>query len=113
MLREEKRRQERYAFERQPAGTVFLVCDGLRLPVAGINDISNAGVSLCVDEALAVSSPVNVEYADGRVCIQVNGNVSWCAPADETARTDGRSGNYIVGIELASPMLLLSMFQKY
>jgi sulfur relay (sulfurtransferase) complex TusBCD TusD component (DsrE family) len=109
MLREEKRKQERYTFERPPEGTLFLVRDGVRLPVAGINDISNSGVSLDMNDALAVSQPVTVEYADAVVCVQVRGTVTWCAPASDPAK----AGSFVLGVELASPMLLLSMFQKY
>jgi sulfur relay (sulfurtransferase) complex TusBCD TusD component (DsrE family) len=109
MLREEKRKQERYSFEYPPEGTLFLVCDGVRLPVAAINDISNSGISLSINAALDVLQQVTVEYADAVVCVQVRGTVSWCAPTGESAS----AGNHVLGIELASPMLLLSMFQKY
>jgi hypothetical protein len=113
MFREEKRKQERYSFELPPEGTVFLVRQGVRLPVTGIKDISNSGVSLSMDEAVEVFAPVTVEYDDTRACVQVCGFVTRCAPAGEADGADAGAGRFIIGIELASPLLLLSMFQKY
>jgi hypothetical protein len=64
-------------------------------------------------EALPAFVPVTVEYDDTRACVQVCGFVTWCAPAAEADGADAPAGRFIVGIELASPLLLLSMFQKY
>ena len=109
MFREEKRKQERYSFKRPPGGTLFLVReDGARLSVVEINDISNSGVSLRMDQALAAAMPVTVEYADAVVCVQVRGTVTWCSHVGELPTAE----NFVIGIELASPMLFMSMVQQ-
>ncbi|AXS80928.1 PilZ domain-containing protein [Dechloromonas sp. HYN0024] len=109
MFPEEKRKQERHSFENPPEGALFLLSNGARLEVAGINDISNSGVSLGLDQPLVVAQQVTVGFADAAVCVQVRGTVTWCAPADDATKP----GSFAVGIELTSPMLLLSMLKKH
>ena len=117
MLRQaqEKRRQERYAFERQPEGKLYLTTGDLRQRV-GINDMSSSGVSLFLDHEITVPSRVRVEYSDSKMRVEAYGTATWCRPrnSEETGESPiAVAGNFNVGIELVSPMLLLSMFQKY
>lgn len=107
---QEKRKQERYSFEHQPTGELLLTVGGLCQPVLGINDISNSGISVFFGRQVSVPEPVTIEYGDTNMRLQVYGTTTWCGP--KPGETE-HAGQFIIGIELLSPMLLLSMFQKY
>lgn len=110
MLPQEKRRQERYPFERQPDGQLALKVGEVFQPVRGINDISNSGISVFLDQEVPVPVSVTLEYGDANMRLQVYGTTTW---SKQKAADMQPGGQFIVGIELLSPMLLLSMFQKY
>lgn len=112
MLDIEKRRQERFVLAHQPAGEIFLHTGEIRHPVSGIHDISDAGASVFLEQSIAVPQRVSIEFADAGMKLEVYGNATWCAAREgESGEIPGPEG-YILGIELLSPLLLLSLLPK-
>lgn len=112
----EQRKLDRFPLTRQPEGKVFLRTENTRHQITEIRDISRYGISFYLDHSMEVSAKVSVEYSDSKVNLEVYGRVAWCAerPRDNTdTSTDARTKpEYVLGIELMSPMVLLTMFQK-
>ena len=106
MNRAEKRQQQRYRLTRHPDGRVFLRSAGVDYPIRGIRDVSNHGLSVNLERALAVSSPVEVEYRAARLSLTLNGVVAWCREQPE-----GDAGGFMLGVELFCPQILLVAFQ--
>ncbi len=106
------RKQERYRLLRQPAAALYIRAGRSFSEAMAIKDVSSGGVSVYLDHDLAVGSKVAVEYSAPHLTVNVNGMVIWCRArqeSDEDAKyaTDA----YVLGIELFSPMILLSAFR--
>jgi hypothetical protein len=110
MQRNDKRRQARYRLAHQPAAPVVVLRDEVRLTASAVNDVSSSGISLCLDTALPVEAAVAIEYQLDGLTLDVNGVVAWCRKhtANDAAGSDT---GYVLGIELFSPMMLLSAFR--
>jgi hypothetical protein len=110
MERNDKRRQARYRLVHQPTVPVVVVHGDERLTATAVNDVSSSGISLCLGRALAVPTQVAIEFQSDGLTLDVNGVVAWCRghrPSDE----EGSEESFVLGIELFSPMLLLSAFR--
>jgi hypothetical protein len=110
MERNDKRRQARYRLVHQPTAPVVVIHGAERLTATAVNDVSSSGISLCLGSALAVPTPVAIEFQSDGLTLDVNGVVAWCRghrPSDE----EGADESFVLGIELFSPMLLLSAFR--
>jgi hypothetical protein len=110
MERNDKRRQARYRLIHQPTAPVVVVHGDERLTATAVNDVSSSGISLCLGRALAVPTQVAIEFQSDGLTLDVNGVVAWCRghrPSDE----EGSEESFVLGIELFSPMLLLSAFR--
>jgi hypothetical protein len=106
----EKRRQERHRLIHQPIAPVVVIHGDTRLTASAVNDVSSSGISLCLTTELPVPAPVAIEFQMDGMTLDVNGVVAWCRghrPSDENIG----HANFVLGIELFSPMLLLSAFR--
>jgi len=110
MTQHDKRRQSRYRLVHQPADPIVVIHSDERQAATAVNDVSSSGISLCLPSALPVRAPVAIEFQADGLTLDVNGVVAWCRlhrPSDE----EGAEQSFVLGIELFSPMLLLSAFR--
>lgn len=112
MTLSEQRKLDRYPLTRQPEGKVFLRTANTRHQITEIRDISRYGISFYLDHSMEVSAQVSVEYTDTKVKLEVYGRVAWCAERPNESTHARSKPEYVLGIELMSPMVLLTMFQK-
>jgi len=110
----DQRKQDRRALEQEPDGELDLRCGAERFRIQAINDVSNSGISIFADQAIAVPGKVVVEYSDISARFEVYGTVVWCTRAETMPSLRDRSirGRYLMGIELLSPLLLINLLQK-
>jgi len=108
----EQRKHPRYVIGRQAPGKFRLLTPGAEYPVAVIRDISGSGIRVFLDAALTERLDVVVEYSESTLKLEMNGRVAWCTDQTEGAATI-EGGRYIVGIELFSPFLFMSMAGLY
>ncbi len=108
----DQRKQDRYRLLRQPDALVYVRTGWARSAAMAIKDVSSAGVSLYLERALPVASRVSIEYAAPSMMMNVNGVVVWCRTRQDSD-TDAGEGlrAWVLGIELFSPMMLLSAFR--
>lgn len=111
MLHSEKRLLPRILLGDVPRGAVTLVCNGHRIMIERLRDISNSGISFSLNQALAVSEQISIAYADPKIKLEVFGRVAWCSQTQATA-TDHAHANYLMGVELLSPMMLFAVLPK-
>lgn len=109
----DQRKQGRYELGRVLAGELDLRCGDERFRIQAINDISSSGISVFVDQAIAVPRQVVIEYFAAGARFEVNGNVVWCAQSDTmpSLRDKAIHGRYLMGLELLSPLLLMTFLQ--
>ena len=109
----EKRSAERISYQGKPHGALYLRLPERRLDVQRILDISNSGIRVALDSAVAVSSKVALEYIDGPIKIEVFGMIARISDMADEVRIDSAIPNkgYLVGIALMSPMTLIAMIQ--
>jgi hypothetical protein len=110
MSSSEQRRQTRYRLAHQPSTPVTVIHGSDRLTASAVNDVSSSGISLCLPTAVTVRTSVAIEFQSDGMTLDVNGSVAWCRqhrPSDEA----GEDSGFVLGIELYSPMLLLSAFR--
>lgn len=108
----EQRKQERYRLLRQPDAPVIVRTGWLRSPVMAVKDVSPGGVSLYLERELPVSTRLSIEYAAPGLTLNVEGLVAWCRARHESD-TDllHLPPAWVLGVELFSPMLLLTAFR--
>lgn len=80
--------------------------------IESVRDISNSGISLSINEKLAVSERVSVCYTGSSVNLEVYGRVAWCNETQRVAPQSGHPGQYMMGVELLSPMMLMAVLPK-
>jgi len=103
----DQRRQQRFRLLHQPAGPLHVIAADQRHRATSINDVSSAGLSVCLDESLPVLTNVAIELESAGGTLDFNGVVVWCRahrPSDEAGSEHG----HVLGIELFSPIMLLS-----
>jgi len=109
----EKRKNERYPLNRQLDGRLFLRTGPVRHLVKNIRDISSSGISVTLEHDYSKMTDVKVEYLSESGKIEVFGKVVWCAPDTSESNNHGEMNLYILGIELLSSMLLVSVLQQH
>jgi hypothetical protein len=108
----EKRLLSRIPLGEVPRGAVALMLHGRRIPIEQLRDISNSGISFSLNQPVAVSEKIAIEYADAKVKLEVFGRVAWCSQANP-AHADAPAGAaYLMGVELLSPMMLFAVLPK-
>jgi len=112
MILSDQRRQERYRLLRQPDSPLYVRTPMTRTAAMAVKDVSSGGVSVYLERELPVSSRVSIEFTAPALQLEVQGLVAWCRPRHE-ADTDARHelNAFVLGIELFSPMMLLSAFR--
>ena len=108
----EQRRHPRYPLVRQPAGEFLLKTPAGTHPIKVINDISSSGIQIYLDTSLTELLRVGVEYVEPSLRVEVNGIVAWCTARLHEAQGDG-PGQFVIGIHLLSPTLLMAMSGTY
>ena len=112
MIPVDQRRQERYRLLRQPDSPLYIRTLTLRSVAMAVKDVSSGGVSVYFERELPILSRVSIEFTAPAMQLDVQGVVIWCRPrheADIDARHEPNA--YVVGIELFSPLMLLSAFR--
>jgi hypothetical protein len=109
----EKRILPRILLGEVPRGSISLVLHGHRIVIESLRDISNSGISFSLNQQVAVSEKISVEYSDPQVKLEVFGRVAWCSKTDlRNAAEPLHPGNYLMGVELMSPMMLFAVLPK-
>ena len=108
----EQRKHRRFAVVRQPAGNVVLRTATAAYPVNVIKDISSSGIRVYLHHALSVSSRLILEYVEPNLKLEVNGTVAWCATRRISPAVADEAGDFVIGIELFSPVLLLAVMNQ-
>jgi hypothetical protein len=108
----EKRILPRILLGEVPRGSVSLVWRGHRIVIESLRDISNSGISFSLNQQVAVSEKISIEYADPHVKLEVFGRVAWCSKTELQPQTTQHPGNYLMGVELMSPMMLFAVLPK-
>jgi hypothetical protein len=108
----EQRKHRRFPVLQQPAGDVLLRTATAAYPVNVIKDISSSGIRVYLHQALPVSSQLILEYVEPNLKLEVNGTVAWCATRRIAPAVADAAGNFVIGIELFSPVLLLAVMKQ-
>ena len=115
----EQRKHSRHVLGRQAPGKFRLLTPAAAYPIAVIRDISGSGIRVFLDASLTERLDVVVEYTELTLKLEMNGRVAWCterAEGTEWAEGTGTikgAGRYVVGIQLFSPFLFMSMAGLY
>jgi len=110
---QEKRLLPRIPLGEVPRGSISLVVQGHRIVIESLRDISNSGISFSINQQVATSERISLEYSDPYVKLEVFGRVAWSSLAD--LRSPGATehpGKFLMGVELMSPMMLFAVLPK-
>ena len=105
MLHVERRRVERHKPTGWAYGELVLHVGDARIPVAGINDVSQSGVSVYLDQAITVPAKVALELDTGEMKIEVFGTAVWSAPTNSADQRVPRPGSHLLGVEVLNSRL--------
>jgi hypothetical protein len=108
----EQRKHPRHVLGSQAAGTFRLLAPPAAYPVAVIRDISSSGIRVFLDAELTEGLDVVVEYVEATLKLEMRGRVAWCTEQAGAEAVKG-TGRYVVGIQLFSPFLFMSMAGLY
>ena len=111
MTIDEQRKHPRHVVAHQAIGTFRLLTPDGAYPIAVVRDISNSGIRVFLDARLAERTDVSIEYTESTLKLEMQGRVAWCAEQEGTEPI--HQGRYVVGIELFSPFLFMSMAGLY
>lgn len=109
---DQRRKQERYRLLRQLDAPVYVRSGWIRSEAMAVKDVSHGGVSLYLERELPVAARVSIEYAAPAMTLNVQGVVAWCRERqdqDTDLTTEARA--WVLGVELFSPVMLLSAFR--
>ncbi len=112
MTRIEQRKLARYPLQKQPDAQLVLRVGTVRHNIGEIRDISDHGISFRLDKGVDPASQVAIEYADPTIQVEVYGQVAWCSRIPEVQPPLPSVPEFILGIELLSPMTLYAVLQK-
>jgi hypothetical protein len=113
MTTSDKRRSERIPINAQLApGEMFLTSGHERVPVSGIKDLSDTGISIYLNGAVAEGDGVTIEYADRGIQFEVFGTVRWCRDSVIDATAPAWQGPKLIGVELLASSILSSAILK-
>lgn len=113
MAVDEQRRHPRHELARQAVGKFRLLTPSSAYPIAAIRDISSSGVRVFLDAQLAEHLDIVVEYTEPTLKLEMQGCVAWCTKQAEDVEAIQGAARYVVGIELFSPFLFMSMAGLY
>src|ERR1700736_388499 len=108
----EQRKHPRHVLGRQAPGNIRLLTPAAAYPIAVIRDLSGSGIRVFLDSLLTERLDVVIEYTEATLKLEMQGRVAWCAEQGEVEATKS-AGRYVVGIELFSPFLFMSMANLY
>ena len=108
----EQRKHDRLEVVRQAPGKFRLLAPEAAYPIAAIRDLSGSGIRVFLDSLLTERLDVVIEYTEATLKLEMQGRVAWCAEQGEVEATKS-AGRYVVGIELFSPFLFMSMANLY
>jgi hypothetical protein len=108
----EQRKYQRLDVARQPPGKFRLLTPERAYPIAAIRDLSGSGIRVFLETLLTERTDVVIEYTEATLKLEMQGRVAWCAEQDEVEATKS-AARYVVGIELFSPFLFMSMADLY
>lgn len=95
-------------------GSLALLLKGRRIIIERLRDISQSGLSFSINQPIDVSEKIGIAYADAHVKVEVFGRVAWCSQIHSNEITDeAMNVNYLVGVELLSPMMLYALLPKH
>jgi hypothetical protein len=109
----EQRKQLRHVLGHQAPGKFRLLTPAAAYPIAVVRDISGSGIRVFLDASLTERLDVVVEYTELTLKLEMQGRVAWCTEQDHGTETTKGAGRYVVGIELFSPFLFMSMAGLY
>jgi hypothetical protein len=109
----EQRKQPRHVLGRQAPGKFRLLTPEVQYPITAIRDISGSGIRVFLDACLAERLDVVIEYTELTLKLEMNGRVAWCAEQTHASETVNGDGRYVIGVELFSPFLFMSMAGLY
>lgn len=109
----EQRKHPRHVLGRQAPGTFRLLTPTAAYPITVIRDISSSGIRVFLDVDLTERLDVVVEYTEATLKLEMGGRVAWCTEQEKGAETIKSAGRYVVGIQLFSPFLFMSMAGLY
>lgn len=108
----EKRLVPRIPLGELAHGSLSLVLKDRRITIERLRDISGSGLSFSIQQPMAVSESIAIEYADARVKLEVFGRVAWCSQMNGSDVTPAAPESYLIGVELLSPMMLFAVLPK-
>jgi hypothetical protein len=108
----EKRQLPRALPGEVPRGALTLLHGRERIIIERLRDISDSGISFSLAQAVGVSEKISIEYADPKVKLEVFGRVAWCSQAHRAQDAAPSGANYLLGVELLSPMMLYAVLPK-
>ena len=109
----EQRKHRRHVLGRQAPGAFRLLTPTAAYPITVVRDISSSGIRVFLDAGLTEGLDVAVEYTEASLKLEMQGRVAWCTEQTEGPGTDKSAGRYVVGIQLFSPFLFMSMAGLY
>lgn len=112
MLSSEKRLLPRIPLGQVPRGSLTLIRHGQRILVESLRDISSSGISFSLQQPVNVSEPISIEYTDAKVKLEVFGRVAWCSQTHPGSSDLAQDSDYLLGVELLSPMMLYAVLPK-
>jgi PilZ domain len=93
-------------------GALTLMLGGQRIVIERLRDISNSGISFSLKQHVNVSERIAISYNDPSVKLEVFGRVAWCSQTRSPQDQHPWSGEYLMGVELLSPMMLYAVLPK-
>jgi len=109
----DKRLMPRILVGETALGSLALLLRGQRTVIKRLRNISESGLSFFISKPVEVSEKIGIAYADGHVKVEVFGRVAWCSQIHQTdTQPEAATGNYLVGVELFSPMMLYALLPK-
>lgn len=112
MHHSEKRLLPRILLGEVPRGALTLVLGGQRIVIERLRDISNSGISFSLGQHVDVSERITIAYSDALVKLEVFGRVAWCSQPRSPHDQLHAKGDYLMGVELLSPMMLFAVLPK-
>ncbi len=109
----EQRKHPRHELARQALGKYRLLTPAAAYPITAIRDISSSGIRVFLDAPLTARLDVVVEYTEPTLKLEMQGRIAWCAEKAPGAETIKAADRYVLGIELFSPFLFMSMAGLY
>jgi hypothetical protein len=108
----EKRLIPRTPLDHISQSSLSIIDADRRKAIHRLKDISESGLSFYLDQALQISHNISLEYLEKDVKFEVFGRVAWCSQIQNSPFAAGPKNNFLVGVELMSPMLLLALLPK-